>query len=298
MPMLTMKKPKPKLPLATLHGILVILALLYLFFGPIFSKRGTFFGLFLCEFLFIFLPAVLLRKIYRSEEKTGGEDLNLFFLTVKLILASFPVILIVNTLYLQGISGFVKLTTDNVDILQSSPSLWMNLLFLGIIPAISEELFFRGLIQETYMQYFGRKSIFLSAVIFALFHFDLQNLMAPLLFGLLLGFLYDASHSQKLVIFAHGFYNIINIVFLYYFNGMDEWLHVNRGLENFMEGHPFLFFLLVAALFLSCLYLAILCAKKIHSFQKTVFYQTRRRAEKKDFYPLCILIAIYLIEIF
>jgi len=93
-------------------------------------------------------------------------------------------------------------------------------LTVSILAPVMEELLFRGFLQS-YLRKFLRCNwaIILSSIVFALFHFNLQQkeanfLIIPILFimGLMLGFIYERQRSLYASISLHATYNIMNIV--------------------------------------------------------------------------------------
>ncbi len=93
----------------------------------------------------------------------------------------------------------------------------LNLFVFALIPAIMEELFFRGLLQHLFCQVLPVWiSIVIISFIFSLFHFQVYGLIPRFLMGILLGFF--RYHSRQLWpgIAAHFFNNAINIILAYY----------------------------------------------------------------------------------
>lgn len=100
----------------------------------------------------------------------------------------------------------------------SSPvQLVLTFIVLAILPGLSEELFFRGII----MRSAARKSpfvfypIILSAFVFALMHGNVNGLMSIFFGGLLLGSIYYLTGSLWCSIFAHMVYNGVQVYFSY-----------------------------------------------------------------------------------
>lgn len=81
----------------------------------------------------------------------------------------------------------------------------LNLLMIAIIPAIGEELFFRGIIQHYLIR--GLKhphlAVWLTAILFSFFHFQFQGFIPRILLGLLFGYLMVWTGSVWVPILAH-----------------------------------------------------------------------------------------------
>lgn len=97
--------------------------------------------------------------------------------------------------------------------------IWLTVT-IAFIPALSEELFFRGILLNTLMKskinlYI---SLFISGFVFALAHGEFTNLIAITILGAFLGYVYYASGSLWLSIIAHFTNNFFAIVLKYLFN--------------------------------------------------------------------------------
>lgn len=89
---------------------------------------------------------------------------------------------------------------------------------LAVLPAISEELFFRGVMLKMAAKRNRRVffPIFLTATIFALFHFNVYGFVSILLAGTMLGYIYYLTGSLVLSMMAHMLNNGLQIVLLYF----------------------------------------------------------------------------------
>ncbi len=101
----------------------------------------------------------------------------------------------------------------------SAGELMLAVVIIGVLPAIGEEIVFRGLIQNEL--YRGTKNIHLSiwiaAVLFSAIHFQFFGFVPRLLLGALFGYLYYWSGDLKLAILAHFVNNTISVMALYFY---------------------------------------------------------------------------------
>lgn len=81
----------------------------------------------------------------------------------------------------------------------------LNLMMVAVIPAIGEELFFRGVIQKHLTMAFknGHLAILVTAIVFSFFHFQFHGFFPRILLGLLFGYLMRWSGSIWIPIIAH-----------------------------------------------------------------------------------------------
>ena len=98
--------------------------------------------------------------------------------------------------------------------------LFVNLLVMGVIPAICEELLFRGIIITWFKNLFHNVhiSVFLGAFIFSAIHFQFYGFVPRFLLGLYFGYLFVWTGSLLPCIIAHFINNGITVVVSYLFN--------------------------------------------------------------------------------
>lgn len=101
--------------------------------------------------------------------------------------------------------------------------LLMNILIIAIIPALGEEILFRGLIQKELFKRSNKihLSIWFTAFLFSAMHLQFLGFVPRFLIGGLLGYLFYWSGSIWLPIVAH-FINNATAVILVYFIGQNR----------------------------------------------------------------------------
>jgi uncharacterized protein len=121
----------------------------------------------------------------------------------------------------ETLSGLLRM--DNfVDLL-------INLIIMAVIPAVGEELLFRGVIQKEIYVHTNRAhfAIWITAFIFAILHFQVTGFAAKFLIGVILGYSYHFSGSLILPIILHMLNNGLATV-AYYLAG-DEALEATQS---------------------------------------------------------------------
>ncbi len=92
----------------------------------------------------------------------------------------------------------------------------LSIFLLALLPAITEELIFRGIVlQGLRKNYSDIVAICVSALFFALMHASLQQLIYPLLIGLVFGWLAIRTGSIITTMIAHFLNNLIVVVMAY-----------------------------------------------------------------------------------
>ena len=103
--------------------------------------------------------------------------------------------------------GLFKVTytvnAQKTPIPDSPLELVLALLALVILPAIAEELLFRGLVVRSYEKWGTRSAIVISAVFFSILHLDIINVVATLLMGILLAYVVVKTDSILSGILLH-----------------------------------------------------------------------------------------------
>ena len=93
--------------------------------------------------------------------------------------------------------------------------LMFNLLVIALIPAIGEELTFRGVIQQALTKKHPHLGIWISAAIFSFIHFQFYGFVPRMFLGLILGYLFYVTGSLWTSIAMH-FVNNGTAVVVYY----------------------------------------------------------------------------------
>ncbi len=116
----------------------------------------------------------------------------------------------------------LKKLTDHLVDFKSSTHFILALIVVGIIPAIGEELLFRGLIQSLLSRAFGNHhvAIWVSAFIFAAIHMQFYGVVPRMMLGAVFGYLYHWSGKLSVAMIAH-FINNGLALFLLYMAQMD-----------------------------------------------------------------------------
>jgi hypothetical protein len=93
----------------------------------------------------------------------------------------------------------------------------LNLFVLAVIPALGEELLFRGLLQKMFNELFKNKhiAILVTAAIFSAIHMQFYGFIPRMLLGALFGYLLVWSGSIWVPVLAHFFNNAMVVIFSY-----------------------------------------------------------------------------------
>ncbi|MCA1758684.1 MAG: CPBP family intramembrane metalloprotease, partial [Bacteroidales bacterium] len=100
---------------------------------------------------------------------------------------------------------------------ETTGGLFFNLFMIALLPAIGEELLFRGVIQRIFTNWTRNHhwGIWISAILFSALHIQFYGFVPRMLLGVLFGYLLVWSGSMWLPILAHFFNNGFAVVAMY-----------------------------------------------------------------------------------
>ncbi|MAX79126.1 MAG: hypothetical protein CL843_03005 [Crocinitomicaceae bacterium] len=128
----------------------------------------------------------------------------------------------------------------------------LNLFMIAIVPAVGEELLFRGVLQKELIKWFKNKhvGIWLSAIIFSAIHFQFLGFIPRMMMGALFGYVLSWTGSLRLPIIMHFINNgiALGLVFLIDLNKLPEETEDIGALEGQWPGVLFAFSLCVVLL--------------------------------------------------
>lgn len=98
-------------------------------------------------------------------------------------------------------------------------SLLYNLVLIAIIPAIAEEMFFRGVLQRLFVRMSRRAwiGILIASIVFSLLHGEMLGFFPRVALGIILGLIYYYSGNLWYAILAHFFNNAFQIALVFLF---------------------------------------------------------------------------------
>ena len=134
--------------------------------------------------------------------------------------------------YLKMLEETATAATEKMLDVDTFGGLLLNLLIIALIPAVGEELTFRGVLQQGLMRKMNpHVAIVISAAIFSFIHFQFFGFLPRLFLGLLLGYMFYITGSLWTSILMH-FVNNGTVVVLYYLNNKGT---ISMDVEHFGE---------------------------------------------------------------
>ncbi|WP_342329966.1 CPBP family intramembrane glutamic endopeptidase [Pedobacter sp. FW305-3-2-15-E-R2A2] len=187
-------------------------------------------GLFLVPALFLALGE---RKKMTVFYNFRSPKLTLLLLTIALMAASMPLMEFSMQLnqkmalpeFLKSIEEWMKskedgamATTEALLKMDHIGTYLLNIILIGILPAVCEELMFRGAIQRSLGRIFSNPhvAIWLSAFVFSAIHLQFYGFLPRFLLGAGFGYIYLWTRSLWYSIFAHFLNNAYAVTAAWY----------------------------------------------------------------------------------
>ncbi len=216
------------------------------------------------------LPAILVPLFFREKVikylslNSPGKAANFFLVTFALA-AFYPftewLIQFNKELNLPSSMKFIedwmkKAQADNQGLIEAFLQMdeWTDLIFnilvIAITAAVTEEIFFRGLIQRMLYQWFGKVhlAIFLAAFLFSAFHMQFYGFLPRLFLGLFFGYLLYVTGSIWIPIFAHFLNNFSGVMMAYLEQRNVVEASINEPINMEYPGLTAIFSFLIGAL--------------------------------------------------
>ncbi len=140
---------------------------------------------------------------------------------------------------------------------------------LAVMPAVTEEFVFRGVIMREYRMGGSLFSMLMSALLFAFIHFDIKQFPVYFVLGLVLAWLVFLTHSLWTSVIAHMIYNLFEIFLEKYI-----WLFSSN------PDSDILFWLILIAIMLVCAFFFISSAERILRYYAEIGEEAQAPVDK------------------
>ena len=189
-------------------------------------------GLFIFSSLTIayFFDIHILKFLY-LEKNPGFKNLLLIFILILVILPFSNLMTELNENLqlpdsLQRVQHFLETKEEEMnDIVKrflDARGVWvflLNILVIALIPAIGEELLFRGVFQKLFISLFKNVhlGIIITAFIFSALHLQFLSFLPRFILGIIFGYFVVWSESLWPAIIAHFINNALAVIYYYFF---------------------------------------------------------------------------------
>jgi uncharacterized protein len=183
------------------------------------------------------IPSIIILKLLKPESETRLTEFKIpqlkeVLLVVILAFCLFPITSFTGQInsamhlpdWLSGVEQWMIRQEDKSDNLIESliaaktlPVMLLNLFLIAVLPAVGEELIFRGVFQKIFYSLFrsGHLAIWFSAILFSTLHFQFFGFIPRLILGLVFGYLFYWSGSLWMPVISHFVNNAFPVILSY-----------------------------------------------------------------------------------
>ena len=175
----------------------------------------------LIEFFSFIFPVILFIQVKKIDVK---KLLRLNKLQIKFI---FPLIIIgictqfvgmfINNIVIFVLQLFGNVPAKGISAPNNMLEIIILIVVIGVVPAICEEIFARGIILSTFQRRNITNGVIISAILFAIMHFDITNFAFPLFLGLILAYVVYRTDSVYSGMIVHFVSNALGVIILFFF---------------------------------------------------------------------------------
>ncbi|RDY31794.1 CPBP family intramembrane glutamic endopeptidase [Lachnotalea glycerini] len=137
-------------------------------------------------------------------------DVATIFMVILLTFLIMPLITFINSVSMLFSNNNVLTLTNEL----TGNSFLLNLLLMAVIPAISEEFVFRGILFHTYRKSSVLYGVVISGIVFGLMHLNFNQFSYAFVLGIVFALLIEATGSIYSTMIAHFFINGNSVVIM------------------------------------------------------------------------------------
>ena len=164
--------------------------------------------------------------------------------------------------------------------------LWLNLLYIAILPPLIDEFIFRGVLFQGFRSCGLFKTAFFTALMFGLAHGNLNQFMYAFAVGIFLAYLVEASGSVYASMLAHSLINGTTVLLMYLERRLPE--NITSAMVEAesktasVQDLGLMFWIIGAAIAGACAVLAVIVLRTIaKTAGREVIYQEARKGKDR-----------------
>lgn len=213
--------------LLPMHLLFLAMAIAFIFLGSLLQHWNFKVGILATEFGMLVLPAAVFMKIKGlsiKEQFKFNQPRPMDLLKVIVAgLCFVPLVGLANSLInLWLVYGF-GITPPQIPLEEGAVGPLITFLIAALTPGFCEEFFFRGMLLTEYEKRMGSfQAAFITALLFGLFHYNIMNLLGPIVLGLIFAWVMQVTGSIFTAMLGHMVNNSVAVVMLYATAGYDQ----------------------------------------------------------------------------
>lgn len=280
-----------------INFLLLIVFILQLAVGTVAGvlfKNGIseYLQIYLTQVIPIFLPSLICCFADKNGFNTYKRDgritpVKVFCVIVLAVCMNFLVNIFVEKIYAPILMLVSKEPLFGNDALlpNSGFDIALNVLFICLIPAIFEEILFRGIALTRYENLYGsKKAIIMCGLVFALLHASFQSLIPQFVIGIFLSYIVFRYNSLYLGMLAHFVHNLTTL----FLHAAGE---LNPSNVSFLTERSLITFIICILLVAIIFFITRKTQKKIY-FKEAIVNKYDKGKENLLFYVIVVLFIV------
>jgi len=183
--------------------------------------------------LFTFLiPAIVASYLFYKKDWLSYQRMDAAPITKYLLMGTLMIIVafpfVIMTYWLNSLVPLPEALTNMEDataemikglmIMDSPMELVFNLIVIAIMPAVAEEMIFRGIVQDSLEKMITNPhvAILVASIIFSAIHMQFEGFLPRMVLGMILGYLFYWTRNLWIPIIAHAVNNGSQVIISYF----------------------------------------------------------------------------------
>ena len=264
--------------------IFVIQTIIGIALGTLFGDSiSDYVSIFFAQIVPIFIPAM----IYCFASKNGFEEyerskkftfLNVIFCIISSMCANILISYFSTYIWMPIYTFFSQNTqSQNVILPKNAFEFLVDIIFICLMPAIFEEILFRGVVLTKYEKIYGsKKAIVMCGIVFALMHNNVGSLVPQFLVGIFLSYIVFKFNSIYMGMIAHFTNNCVTLIIQLAVS--NKW----SGLKTVILSKPLLTSIILILIFTFSIVM-IMHLNTENKFKKREYRWSQVKKERKNF---------------
>lgn len=236
----------------------------------------------------LLIPALVILFMDRFEVMRGtrmkGIGIKVILWTVLLSLILLPVTNFLNLFSQLLVPNNIIARIEHYTFLTGAvvwdKPIWLNLLYMAILPAVVEEYLFRGVLFQAFRNCGLFKTAVITSLMFALAHGNLNQFLYAFACGLFFAYLVEASGSVYASMLAHLCLNSVTVILVYLERLLPENIKsVLVEAENTsVQDLSLVYWIIYGVIAIACVILAIIVVRKIAKTagREQIYHEARK----------------------
>lgn len=259
----------------------LLVAILLIIIGSVVQSNDLLKGLLITEYVLVLLPVLIYlfatKKSIIKELKINKIKLKDILLIIVITVLAYPVIIFINYTFITVLDTFIEFKKIEFPIPSNLKEYALYFIVAAMSAGICEEIFFRGFMLSSYRRLGKNRAIIISALLFGVFHFNIQNIIGPVILGIIFGNLVYRTNSIFAGIVGHITNNTVALTLGLYTSYLMNKKEIIEVVERGTTKND----IIISAIFLGII--AIICSAIIGKLYEKVSISTEYYLEESKY---------------